>query len=125
MKTITTLLFSAILTFNAANVGAHHEGEAKETKLKGGEIHALLAGNTAYLDNGAVQSFTLDGGTIYKAASGHRETGSWRIEGDRYCSEWSGRWSCYEMTGNGAQRITWLQTNSHYSARLEAGEALQ
>lgn len=94
---------------------------ADERPLNGSEIKRLLAGNTAYLDNGAVQTFSSDGKTLYFHEPRPLERGSWKIDGDEYCSEWGGSWTCYKMTGDGAERITWLGIGTTYPARLEAG----
>ncbi len=94
---------------------------AEERPLNGAEIQQLLAGKTAYLDNGAVQTFSGDGATLYFHEPRPLERGTWKTDGDEYCSEWGGRWSCYEMTGDGADRITWIGGGTVYPARLEAG----
>jgi hypothetical protein len=92
-----------------------------EQKLKAAQITNTLQGNTAYLRNGATQSFFKDGRTLYLSASGSLERGSWNTQGDKYCSQWSGRWSCYEMSGDGKQAITWTQGETTYPARMVSG----
>ncbi|MFO1176271.1 MAG: hypothetical protein U1E48_13905 [Paracoccaceae bacterium] len=67
------------------------------TMLKGDEVKAALAGHTLAYANGATQVFKPSGDTSYD--SGHLQPGSWRIEGDRYCSVWppSSQWTCYGL----------------------------
>lgn len=96
-----------------------------EQPLDGGAIKQLLSGKTAYLDNGAVQTFSADGRTLYFHEPRPLERGSWKVDGDEYCSEWGGRWSCYRMTGDGADRITWIGTSERYPARLEDGNIFE
>ncbi len=63
--------------------------------LKGADVaKALTARHLAY-DGGATQGFGADGSTDYQAGSPSH--GSWRVEGDRYCSVWppSDHWACY------------------------------
>ncbi len=98
---------------------------ANEQPLNGAEIKQLLAGKTAYLDNGAVQTFNSNGKTLYFHEPRPLERGTWKIDGDEYCSEWGGRWTCYQMTGDGADRITWVGSGTTYPARLEAGNIFE
>ncbi|MBN3562132.1 hypothetical protein [Aliamphritea spongicola] len=98
---------------------------AEERPLSGAEIQQLLAGKTAYLDNGAVQTFSSNGKTLYFHEPRPLETGTWKTDGNEYCSEWGGRWSCYKMTGDGADRITWIGGGTTYPARLEAGNIFE
>lgn len=101
---------------------------AEEKPLDGGQIKQILTGNTAYLDNGAIQTFAADGASLYFQERRALEHGSWKVAGDEYCSEWGGRWSCYKMTGqiNGDSiRITWQGQGASYPARIEPGNALQ
>ena len=95
--------------------------QADEKRLSGAEIKALLSGNTAFLDNGAIQTFSEDGATLYFHEPRPIEKGSWKIDGNDYCSEWSGRWTCYQVTGDGNNRITWISGSARYPAQIKPG----
>ncbi|WP_271272475.1 hypothetical protein [Aliamphritea hakodatensis] len=112
---------AALLTMSLAGTAA----AAEERPLSGAEIQQLLAGKTAYLDNGAVQTFSSNGDTLYFHEPRPLERGTWKTDGNEYCSEWGGRWSCYKMTGDGADRITWIGGGTTYPARIEAGNIFQ
>ncbi len=104
-----------------AVIGVSQTAYSAEQLLKAAQIAKILQGNTAYLSNGATQSFFKDGRTLYLSANGSLEHGSWNTQGDKYCSQWSGRWSCYDMTGDGKQAITWTQGTTKYPARMVSG----
>ena len=69
--------------------------------LKGAEIQAALAARVVQYEDGTRQDFMADGRTLYGQAS----WGSWRVEGDEYCSVWppSDRWGCYGMEARGLE----------------------
>ena len=69
--------------------------------LTGDEIEATLDDTTWVYDGGAVQTFYASGRTLYNA--GQDSWGSWRDQGDRYCSEWppNAGWDCYSMDSDG------------------------
>ena len=78
-----------------------------ETPLTGAEIAALLPGVVA-LGEGTRQTFLADGGTLYTDARGP-SAGRWRVEGDRYCSQWppAESWACYGVLRDG-DRLIWV-----------------
>lgn len=70
-------------------------------QMTGAEIAAALTGRTLVYDSGW-QEFFESGRTLYNA--GRDSWGTWRVEGDRYCSQWppSDSWSCYAMSRDAA-----------------------
>jgi hypothetical protein len=64
--------------------------------LTGAEITAALTARVLAYD-GATQNFFADGRTLYEA--GGPSWGAWRVDGDRYCSQWPPRdaWDCYAV----------------------------
>jgi hypothetical protein len=66
--------------------------------LTGPEIAAALTARVVQYDGGHQQEFMADGRTLYDES-----WGSWRVEGDQYCSQWppSDRWNCYGVAING------------------------
>ncbi len=79
-----------------ALVGPAAAGEGW-TRLTGADVAAALTARTLTYDDGATQDFRADGGTTY--TSGSPSLGHWRVEGDRYCSQWppSESWACYDL----------------------------
>ncbi len=70
------------------------------TELSNAQIRPALEGRTLQYEN-AWQSFRASGRTLYNA--GQDSWGYWRVEGDRYCSQWppSDLWACYTLERNG------------------------
>ncbi|WP_415403434.1 hypothetical protein [Tateyamaria sp. SN3-11] len=65
--------------------------------LSGEEIAAALTGRMlAYPDT--TQDFRASGRTLY-VHKGRESWGYWRVEADRYCSQWppNDLWACYRM----------------------------
>lgn len=65
--------------------------------LSGEEIAAALTGRMlAYPDT--TQDFRVSGRTLY-VHKGRESWGYWRVEADRYCSQWppNDLWACYRM----------------------------
>jgi hypothetical protein len=67
--------------------------------LDGPAIRAALESRSLIYDDGTTQDFRPDGRTLY----GTDSWGTWRVEGNRYCSAWppSDAWSCYDMAQDG------------------------
>ncbi len=74
--------FFAIVLF-ALSVGSAF---AQERELSGPEIKALLP-TIIVKGEGTSQRFSAVGGTTY-TDHGRDSTGSWTVEGDKYCSIW-------------------------------------
>lgn len=97
------LRIAAIITFTASM------GHAENwVPMVGAQIEAAL--NDQTLDyKAAWQVFHASGRTLYNA--GHDSWGSWRVEGDKYCSEWppNAGWDCYDMERDlDADRVRFL-----------------
>ncbi len=71
--------------------------------LTGPGITAALSARVLGYDGGATQNFFADGRTLYEVA-GAPSWGRWRVEGDRYCSQWPPReaWVCYGVEAEAA-----------------------
>ncbi|MCP5073318.1 MAG: hypothetical protein GY947_08500 [Rhodobacteraceae bacterium] len=65
-------------------------------KLTGPEIEQALNARVVGYE-GAQQDFFASGKTLYDA--GVPSWGYWRVQGDRYCSQWppNAGWDCYEF----------------------------
>ena len=68
--------------------------------MTGEEISEALTGKKLQYEV-AWQDFRASGRTLYNA--GEDSWGYWRVEGDRYCSQWppQGAWDCYAMQTDG------------------------
>jgi hypothetical protein len=66
--------------------------------LTGPEITTALSARELVYEDGTRQSFKADGATYFGDT-----TGTWRIDGDQYCSVWppSDRWACYGVEVSG------------------------
>ena len=86
--------------------------QAAEKHLSGAEIAALLPTIVAVGDE-TRQTFAASGATTY-VDRGRGTYGTWRVEGDRYCSQWPPEraWSCYTVSvDEDASTITWTAQN--------------
>ncbi len=65
-------------------------------KLDGATIEDTL-NDTTWDYKAAWQTFHASGRTLYNA--GRDSWGSWRVQGDQYCSEWppNAGWDCYDL----------------------------
>jgi len=70
--------------------------------LRAEALRAALEGRVLQYEN-ARQDFRASGKTLY-TSNGRDSWGNWRIEGDRYCSQWppSDLWACYGLERAGA-----------------------
>lgn len=75
--------------------------QAAETKLTGAEMQSILYDKILY-GKDAEQIFQKSGVTFY-TASGGQSQGNWKVEGEKYCSQWppNQAWACYDMTQDG------------------------
>ena len=66
-------------------------------RLTGPEITLALTSRVLGYADGSQQDFKADGQTLYD--NGTPSVGRWRVEGDRYCSQWlpSEGWVCYAV----------------------------
>ncbi len=84
---------------------------AAETQLKGPEIFLVLNDKIlTTVQNGepANQIFQKSGTTFYNAG-GSQSQGSWKVEGDQYCSVWppNPNWACYDVAQDG-DKVTFV-----------------
>ena len=106
---------------------------ADEVPLKAPEIEKLLSGNTVAgdSDRGTWQQFFDKGGsTTYVRGSEPPSVGAWKIEADKYCSQWppQGGWNCYAVTGDLGTKppaITWIgDSGTKYPGHVLEGNHL-
>ena len=71
---------------------------AAEKKLSGAEMQSVLSDKILYA-KGNEQIFQKSGVTFY-ASGGNQSQGNWKIDGEKYCSQWppNQAWACYGMT---------------------------
>ena len=74
---------------------------AADTKLSGADMQIILSDKTLY-GKDAEQIFQKSGATFYSSGGGQSQ-GNWKIDGDKYCSQWppNQAWACYDMTQDG------------------------
>lgn len=80
----------------AAFVAVTPANAADWSPLAGEAIRAALTGRV--LEYGSAwQDFRTSGKTLYN--SGADSWGTWKVQGDRYCSQWppNGAWACYDV----------------------------
>ena len=96
------------------------------TAIRGAEITVLLSDVTLTgSKNGKViqQIFQKGGLTLY-LENGAQSVGTWKVEGDKYCSQWppNESWSCYEVEVEG-QNLTFIASNgTRYPMLLPHGK---
>lgn len=73
--------------------------------LDGAAIAEAITDRTVTYDDGATQRFYASGRTLY--TFGEPSWGTWRVDADRYCSQWppAPSWECYAVQGNSARGI--------------------
>lgn len=81
------------------------------TPMTGDDIRTALTGRTLQYET-AWQDFRASGKTLYNA--GRDSWGNWRVEDDRYCSQWppNDLWACYDMDRSG-DRVRFVGPNNH------------
>lgn len=91
MRVVVAAIGSVLVGFAA--VAGETDGWRQ---LNGVQIEAALDGRSLQYE-AATQVFYKSGKTLYDA--GHPSWGAWRIQGDRYCSEWppNAGWDCYNF----------------------------
>jgi hypothetical protein len=99
---------------------------AAETKLSGAEIILALSDVklTAQDDGKSIsQIFQKAGVTLY-VVDGQQSQGFWRVEADKYCSQWPPheQWDCYDMTRNGKTIAFISSTGKRYEMLLPGAE---
>jgi hypothetical protein len=76
-----------------------------ETVLKGPAVLEMLSDKTlvnSHDGKSIAQIFQKSGMTLY-LENGAQSQGFWKVEGDRYCSQWppNETWSCYDVLQDG------------------------
>ena len=101
-------MWAALLLAGLALPGMAMAGDWQP--MTGAAITEALTGATVIYrgEAPARQVFHESGRTLYD--SGRPDWGTWRISGDRYCSQWppAPQWDCYEMTSDGADGIRFI-----------------
>jgi hypothetical protein len=87
---------------------------ASEVILKSAEIKLILLDVVLQGENSVPhfsQIFQKSGATFYNTGGGQSQ-GSWKVEGDQYCSVWppNPTWACYNVARDG-DKVTFI-TNS-------------
>ena len=72
-----------------------------ELKLSGAEMQAMLSDKILYAKD--VEQIFQKSGTTFYSSGGGQSQGNWKIDGEKYCSQWppNQAWACYDMTQNG------------------------
>jgi hypothetical protein len=80
---------------------------AAETKLTSAEMQNILSDKILYGKN-VEQIFQKSGVTFY-SAGGNQSQGNWKIDGEKYCSQWppNQAWACYDIMQDG-NKITFI-----------------
>jgi hypothetical protein len=78
---------------------------AAERKLSGAEMQVILYDKILH-GKDAEQIFQKSGVTFY-SAGGNQSQGNWKIDGEKYCSQWppNEAWACYDMMQDGNKVI--------------------
>ncbi len=86
--------------------------EAAETKLSGAEMQAILYDKILY-GKDVEQIFQKSGVTFY-LAGGNQSQGNWKIEAEKYCSQWppNEAWACYDIVQDG-NKITFISKDGN------------
>jgi hypothetical protein len=84
---------------------------AGEQKLRGDEITAVLSDVVLSGNNGVTQIFQKSGATFY-SQNGSQSQGSWKVTGDKYCSQWppNETWPCFDVLRDG-ELITFVSSS--------------
>lgn len=79
---------------------------ADEKKLNNSEITAVLTDKVLTSASDATQIFQKSGVTFY-SENGSQSQGFWKVEGDKYCSQWppNTAWPCYDVLQDGDKII--------------------
>ncbi len=109
-------------------------GTVSAQTMKSPEIKATLEGNSISNED-EIQYFNPDGTTIYQKGS-KSESGRWRIEGDKLCSDVStdvrlldssdkgAAWQCHAVMGH-RKRIAFLIDGHAYSWTVSEGKKVK
>ncbi|MFQ5564753.1 MAG: hypothetical protein ACE5EU_00100 [Paracoccaceae bacterium] len=91
---------------------------SEERPLSGAGIARLLT-DAEVIGEGTRQTFYASGRTRYN--DGRESWGYWRVDGDRYCSQWPPQegWVCYDMRSWEEGGRVWIAWIGDSGARFE------
>lgn len=94
---------------------------ADEKKLTGPEITAALTDKVLTAKTDATQIFQKSGVTFY-SENGSQSQGSWKVEGDKYCSQWppNQAWPCYDVLKDGTKITFVSDSGKRFEMQLPA-----
>ena len=86
--------------------------QAAEVKLSGAEMQVILSDKILYAKD-AEQIFQKSGVTYY-ASGGNQSQGNWKIEAEKYCSQWppNQAWACYDIMQDG-NKVTFISKDGN------------
>lgn len=123
--------FAAAAAAVALLFGASGHESLAQDALTGDQVRALITGNTLqgnFMTNPLTMVFYADGvvrGSIGMTGS---DSGTWEIEGDKYCNQWvtyfSGVRRCYMWVPQGGDRYV-LQNADNFKVRNIQGSIKQ
>jgi hypothetical protein len=102
-----------------------HHAQAAETRLSGPDITSVLQDAELTAEDAGKhvsQIFQKSGVTLY-VVDGQQSQGFWRVEGDRYCSQWPPHelWDCYDV-GRDGKTIAFISVRGkRYEMQLPDG----
>jgi hypothetical protein len=86
--------------------------QAAETKLTGAEMRSILYDKILYGKD--IEQIFQESGVTFFSAGGSQSQGNWKIEGEKYCSQWppNQAWACYDITQDG-NKITFISKDGN------------
>ena len=86
--------------------------QAAEVKLSGADMQLIINDKILY-GKDVEQIFQKSGVTFY-SSGGNQSQGNWKVEGDKYCSQWppNQAWTCYDITQDG-NKITFVSKDGN------------
>ena len=94
---------------------------AEEKKLTGPEITAVLTDKILTAKTDTTQIFQKSGVTFY-SENGGQSQGFWKVEGDKYCSQWppNQSWPCYDILQDGTKITFVSESGKRFEMQLPA-----
>ena len=107
------IVFGLALAFGSAS------GLAEEKKLSGDDILTALSDQVLAGKEGVSQIFQKSGVTYY-SENGSQSQGLWKVQGDKYCSQWppSQAWPCYDVLRDGLKIVFVSGSGTRYEMQL-------
>ncbi|QUM75566.1 hypothetical protein HWV00_04590 [Moritella sp. 24] len=89
---------------------------AAEVELKTAEIKQLVNGNTlvgVHHKKKTVQYFSKSGLTLWQAEGDELPSeGQWKVEANKYCSDFGSGWNCYKIVNDEEQEIYYFMADN-------------